>query len=93
MAAETLAGFPVRFTWALDDLRALVSGHPIIAEGWAQRAQLPGHTWTTLWETLVGFALSVVIGVPLGVVIVCASASYCSGVQSLRWTHRANRRS
>jgi hypothetical protein len=25
MAAETLAGFPTRFDWALDDLRALVS--------------------------------------------------------------------
>jgi hypothetical protein len=32
MAAETLAGFPIRFNWALDDLRALVSGRPIIAE-------------------------------------------------------------
>jgi hypothetical protein len=32
MAAETLRGFPVRFEWALDDLRALVSGRPIIAE-------------------------------------------------------------
>jgi hypothetical protein len=40
MAAETLAGFPVRFEWALDDLRALVSGHPIIAEGWGLRPEL-----------------------------------------------------
>lgn len=40
MAAETLAGFPVRFAWALDDLRALVSGHPIIAEGWGLRPEL-----------------------------------------------------
>jgi hypothetical protein len=31
MAAETLADFPVRFEWALDDLRALVAGRPIIA--------------------------------------------------------------
>ncbi|MFF5263836.1 hypothetical protein ACFY4C_33335 [Actinomadura viridis] len=40
MAAETLAGFPVRFEWALDDLRALVSGRPIIAEGWGLRPEL-----------------------------------------------------
>ncbi|TDD30182.1 hypothetical protein E1287_29740 [Actinomadura sp. KC06] len=40
MATETLAGFPVRFEWALDDLRSLVSGHPIIAEGWGLRPEL-----------------------------------------------------
>ncbi|MEU4704269.1 hypothetical protein [Nonomuraea dietziae] len=40
MAAETLAGFPVRFEWALDDLRALVSGRPIIAENWGLHPQL-----------------------------------------------------
>ncbi|SEG85715.1 hypothetical protein SAMN04489712_11865 [Thermomonospora echinospora] len=40
MAAETLAGFPVRFAWALDDLRALVSGRPVIAEGWGLRPEL-----------------------------------------------------
>lgn len=40
MAAETLAGFPIRFNWALDDLRALVSGRPIIAEGWGLRPEL-----------------------------------------------------
>jgi hypothetical protein len=40
MAAETLAGFPARFEWALDDLRALVSGRPTIAEGWGLRPEL-----------------------------------------------------
>ncbi|MFJ2821803.1 hypothetical protein ACIO7M_11870 [Streptomyces toxytricini] len=40
MAAETLAGFPARFEWALDDLRALVSGRPVIAEGWGLRPEL-----------------------------------------------------
>ncbi|GAA2408437.1 hypothetical protein GCM10010191_16210 [Actinomadura vinacea] len=40
MAAETLAGFPVRFEWALDDLRAMFSGRPIIAEGWGLRPEL-----------------------------------------------------
>lgn len=40
MAASTLAGFPARFEWALDDLRALVSGRPILAEGWGLRPEL-----------------------------------------------------
>jgi hypothetical protein len=40
MAARILDGFPVRFEWALDDLRALVSGRPIIAEGWGLRPEL-----------------------------------------------------
>ncbi|GAA2325538.1 hypothetical protein OKJ48_00445 [Streptomyces kunmingensis] len=40
MATETMAGFPDRFQWALDDLRALVSGRPIIAEGWGLRPEL-----------------------------------------------------
>lgn len=39
MAATTLAGFPVRFEWALDDLRALVSGRPVLAEGWGLRPE------------------------------------------------------
>ncbi|MEO3872208.1 hypothetical protein ABGB18_25625 [Nonomuraea sp. B12E4] len=40
MAEEVLAGFPVRFEWALDDLRGLVSGRPVIAEGWGLRPEL-----------------------------------------------------
>lgn len=40
MAAQTLAGFPIRFEWALDDLRALYSPRPIIAEGWGLRPEL-----------------------------------------------------
>lgn len=40
MAAETLASFAVRFDWVLDDLRALVSGRPLIAEGWGLRPEL-----------------------------------------------------
>lgn len=39
MAAETLAGFPARFEWVLDDLRGLYSARPIIAEGWGLRPQ------------------------------------------------------
>ncbi|GAA4237600.1 hypothetical protein GCM10022254_50090 [Actinomadura meridiana] len=40
MATETLANFPTRFEWALDDLRALTSGRPILAEGWGLRPEL-----------------------------------------------------
>ncbi|MBO0702636.1 MAG: hypothetical protein J2P38_06875 [Candidatus Dormibacteraeota bacterium] len=40
MAADTLRGFPERFGWVLDDLRALVSGRPILAEGWGLRPEL-----------------------------------------------------
>ncbi|MFJ3726175.1 hypothetical protein ACIPYQ_26915 [Streptomyces sp. NPDC090045] len=40
MVSETLAGFPVRFEWALDDLRALFTGRPAIAEGWGLRPEL-----------------------------------------------------
>lgn len=40
MAEKTLAGFPIRFEWALDDLRGLVSGRPILAEGWGLRPEL-----------------------------------------------------
>lgn len=40
MADATLRSFPERFEWALDDLRALVSGHPVLAEGWGLRPDL-----------------------------------------------------
>jgi hypothetical protein len=40
MAAHSLEIFGLRFEWALDDLRALVSGRPIIAEGWGLRPEL-----------------------------------------------------
>ena len=40
MAAEVLAEFADRFEWVLDDLRALESPHPIIAEGWGLRPEL-----------------------------------------------------
>ncbi|MEU0530501.1 hypothetical protein [Amycolatopsis tolypomycina] len=39
MAAATREVFALRFEWALDDLRALVSGRPIIAEGWGLRPE------------------------------------------------------
>ncbi len=40
MAATQLAGFPTAFEWILDDLRALVSGRPVVAEGWGLRPEL-----------------------------------------------------
>jgi hypothetical protein len=40
MAAAALASFEPRFGWALDDLRALTSPRPIIAEGWGLRPSL-----------------------------------------------------
>ncbi|MEU1398428.1 hypothetical protein ABZ403_20520 [Micromonospora zamorensis] len=40
MAAETLASFPRRFEWVLDDLSALVPGRRVVAEGWGLRPEL-----------------------------------------------------
>ncbi|GAA1933915.1 hypothetical protein [Kitasatospora viridis] len=40
MADGVLAGFPTRFEWVLDDLRALTTGRPAIAEGWGLRPEL-----------------------------------------------------
>lgn len=40
MLSETLAEFSLRFTGALDDLRALMSPHPIVAEGRGLRPDL-----------------------------------------------------
>ncbi|WP_194925078.1 hypothetical protein [Catenulispora pinisilvae] len=40
LAEQTVAGFAVRFEWALDDLRGLYSERPIIAEGWGLRPEL-----------------------------------------------------
>jgi len=42
----------------------------ILAEGWDWRYRFLGHAWVTLYETLGGFALSIVVGVPLAVLIV-----------------------
>jgi NitT/TauT family transport system permease protein len=42
----------------------------ILGEGWEWRYRFVGHTWVTLYETLGGFALSMVVGVPLAVLIV-----------------------
>jgi NitT/TauT family transport system permease protein len=42
----------------------------IVGEAWEWRYRFIGHTWVTLYETLGGFLLSVVVGVPLAVLIV-----------------------
>jgi NitT/TauT family transport system permease protein len=42
----------------------------IFSELWDWKLRLLGHTWITLYETLGGFALSVVIGTPLAVALV-----------------------
>lgn len=39
MAAASREVFALRFEWALDDLRALVSGRPLLAEGWGLRPE------------------------------------------------------
>jgi NitT/TauT family transport system permease protein len=53
------------------DIPAILLPAPshVIAEGWAARDHLPRHTWATLRETLAGFGLSVLVGVPLAVLI------------------------
>jgi len=33
---------------------------------WDYRGLLPEHTWVTLWESLAGFGLAIVVGIPLG---------------------------
>ncbi|MEV7231103.1 hypothetical protein AB0M79_29410 [Polymorphospora sp. NPDC051019] len=40
MAVRALDDFAERFPWVLDDLRALVSPHPILADGWNLRPDL-----------------------------------------------------
>ncbi len=40
LAAAQLASFPLTFEFILDDLRPLVSGRPILAEGWGLRPDL-----------------------------------------------------
>jgi hypothetical protein len=40
MAAKVLAGFPENFAWVLDDLRGIVTRHPVLADGWGLRPEL-----------------------------------------------------
>jgi NitT/TauT family transport system permease protein len=58
--------------WRVFDVPRFVVPLPsgILAETWAWRGHLLGHSWVTLYETLAGFALSIAVGIPLAVVIV-----------------------
>jgi hypothetical protein len=40
MAETVLAGFPERFGWVLDDLRGIVTPHPVLVDGWGLRPEL-----------------------------------------------------
>ena len=39
-ADAVLASFPERFGWVLDDLRGIVTPHPVVADGWGLRPEL-----------------------------------------------------
>ncbi|MEV6608041.1 hypothetical protein [Kutzneria sp. NPDC051319] len=53
MAADTIRGFADRFEWVLDDLRALVSPNPILAEGWGLRPDLMAPLLTDVGHMVV----------------------------------------
>jgi NitT/TauT family transport system permease protein len=42
----------------------------IVRDTWAWADRLPGHLWVTAYETVGGFAVSVLVGVPLAIAIV-----------------------
>ena len=46
----------------------------ILAAGWEWRYHFLAHVWVTLYETLGGFALSILVGVPLAILIVYSPA-------------------
>ena len=48
----------------------LPSPSAIVTATWSWHRQLPAHTLATLGATLVGYALSIALGVPIGVLIV-----------------------
>ena len=52
-AAWILKHFPLRFDWALDDLRALFSSRPIISEGWGLRPELAAPIMRSLNQMIV----------------------------------------
>ncbi|GIH03363.1 hypothetical protein Rhe02_14300 [Rhizocola hellebori] len=52
-AEFTLGTFIERFEYTLDDLRALVSGRPILAEGWGLRPQLVAEIAPSLQQVVV----------------------------------------
>ena len=72
--AATLVGVLVAWEAATHVFRiprfVMPAPSAILAEGWDWRYRFLGHAWVTLYETLGGFALSIVVGVPLAVLIV-----------------------
>ena len=76
--AATLVGVLVVWEIATHALRVprFVMPPPsaILAAGWEWRYHFLGHVWVTLYETLGGFALSILVGVPLAILIVYSPA-------------------
>src|SRR6266446_9788776 len=72
--AATVAGAVVVWELASRVLRIprfiMPAPSEIAAEAWEWRYRFIGHSWVTLYETLGGFALSIVVGVPLATLIV-----------------------
>jgi len=42
----------------------------IVRDTWTWADRIPGHLWVTFYETVGGFAVSVLVGVPLAIAIV-----------------------
>ena len=72
--AATVAGVVVVWELASRVLRIprfiMPAPSEIAVEAWEWRYRFIGHSWVTLYETLGGFALSIVVGVPLATLIV-----------------------
>jgi NitT/TauT family transport system permease protein len=72
--AATVAGAVVAWELASRVLRIprfiMPAPSEIAVEAWEWRYRFIGHSWVTLYETLGGFALSIVVGVPLATLIV-----------------------
>jgi len=72
--AATVAGVVVAWELASRVLRIprfiMPAPSEIAVEAWEWRYRFIGHSWVTLYETLGGFALSIVVGVPLATLIV-----------------------
>jgi len=72
--AATLVGVLVAWEAATHAFRVprfvMPAPSAILVEGWDWRYRFLEHTWVTLGETLGGFALSILVGVPLAVLIV-----------------------
>ena len=50
----------------------------IAAQLWEFRATIAGHAWRTFWVTMVGFAISIVVGTLLGFLIGSSRTAYAA---------------